>query len=360
MHRWTRCWARLTRYCHKTSASYISRTLQHDGRAIRAQRRYTMKLESYFPQKAFSQKHLLTLQDWSAYEICQALSLALSLKFKQRNGIPHELLKGKTLGMIFTKSSTRTRVSFEVGIQQLGGRALFLSDRDIQLGRGEPIADTAKVLSRFIDGIMIRTFAQSDVEGLAEHGSIPIINGLTDRFHPCQVLADLMTIYEHKGALKGLKLAFIGDGANNMGHSLLLGCSKLGVNIAIGAPKGYHPDPEIVEWARGNARESGSEILLTEDYREAASGADAVYTDVWSSMGMEAEISKRKHDFAGCCVDDALMSAAHDDAIFLHCLPAHRGEEVSASVIDGPHSVVFDEAENRLHAQKAVMALLMK
>ena len=319
-----------------------------------------MKLESYFPQKAFAQKHLLTLQDWTPDEICQTLSLALSLKFKQRNGIPHELLKGKTLGMIFTKSSTRTRVSFEVGIQQLGGRALFLSDRDLQLGRGEPISDTARVLSRFIDGIMIRTFAQADVEGLAQYGSIPVINGLTDRFHPCQVLADLMTIYEHKGKLAGLKLAFIGDGANNMGHSLLLGCSKLGVNVAIGSPKSYQPDPEIVAWAQENAKQAGSEVLITEDYAQAAQGADAVYTDVWSSMGMEAEIEKRKHDFAGCCVDDALMSHAQPDAIFLHCLPAHRGEEVAASVIDGPHSVVFDEAENRLHAQKAVMALLMK
>ncbi|MGN0743018.1 MAG: ornithine carbamoyltransferase [Candidatus Fimadaptatus sp.] len=319
-----------------------------------------MKLESYFPQKTFAQKHLLTLQDWTTDEIYQTLSLALSLKFKQRNGIPHELLKGKTLGMIFTKSSTRTRVSFEVGIQQLGGRALFLSDRDIQLGRGEPISDTARVLSRFIDGIMIRTFAQSDVEGLAEHGSIPVINGLTDRFHPCQVLADLMTIYEHKGTLEGLKLAFIGDGANNMGHSLMLGCSKLGINVAICSPRGYHPDPEVTEWARANAARFGSEVLITEDYMEAARGADAVYTDVWSSMGMEAEIEKRKQVFAGCCVNDELMSVAQPDAIFLHCLPAHRGEEVTASVIDGPHSVVFDEAENRLHAQKAVMALLMK
>lgn len=319
-----------------------------------------MKLESYFPKKPFAQKHLLTLQDWTTDEIYQALSLATSLKFKQRNGIPHELLKGKTLGMIFTKSSTRTRVSFEVGIQQLGGRALFLSDRDIQLGRGEPIADTAKVLSRFIDGIMIRTFAQADVEGLAEHGSIPIINGLTDRFHPCQVLADLLTIYEHKGTLEGLKLAFIGDGANNMGHSLMLGCSKLGLNVSIGSPKGYHPDPEIEGWARENAKAFGSEVLITEDYMEAAKGADVIYTDVWSSMGMESEIEQRKKIFAGCCVDDKLMSVAKPDAIFLHCLPAHRGEEVSASVIDGPHSVVFDEAENRLHAQKAVMALLMK
>ena len=319
-----------------------------------------MKLESYSAKNVFAQRHLLTLQDWSTDEILQTLSLALQLKQKQRSGIPHELLKGKTLGMIFTKSSTRTRVSFEVGIQQLGGRALFLSGRDIQLGRGEPISDTAQVLSRYLDGIMIRTFAQQDVVDLARYGSIPIINGLTDRYHPCQVLADLMTIYEHKGALEGLKLAFIGDGANNMANSLLIGCTKVGMSVAIGAPKGYQPDDEITGWAKANAAKYGASVLVTDDYMEAAAGADVIYTDVWSSMGMEAEIEQRKHDFKGCTVDDKLMANANPGAIFLHCLPAHRGEEVAASVIDGPQSVVFDEAENRLHAQKAVMVMVMR
>ena len=319
-----------------------------------------MDLANYTPKRVFAQRHLLTLQDWTEDEILTTLSLALQLKQKQHAGIPHEMLKGKTLGMIFTKSSTRTRVSFEVGIAQLGGRGLFLSGRDIQLGRGEPIADTARVLSRYLDGIMIRTFAQSDVEGLAQCGSIPIINGLTDDYHPCQVLADLLTIYEYKHRLKGLKLAFIGDGANNMANSLLIGCSKLGINVAIGAPEGYQPGKKVLNWARQNAAQHGSEVLVTADFAEAARGADAIYTDVWASMGMEDEIERRKRDFKGCQVDSGIMAAAAPDAIFLHCLPAHRGEEVTAEVIDGPQSAVFDEAENRLHAQKAVMALLMK
>lgn len=319
-----------------------------------------MDLMNYKPEKPFAQRHLLTLQDWSADEILQTLSLALQLKAKQKAGEAHPLLAGKSLAMIFTKSSTRTRVSFEVGMQQLGGHALFLSSKDIQLGRGEPIGDTAKVLSRYVDGIMIRTFEQSDVVELARYGSIPVINGLTDRFHPCQVLADLMTLYEHKGALKGRKLAFIGDAANNMGHSLLIGCSKLGVNVALGCPKGYRPESEIVEWAKANAQAMGSEVLITDDLEDAVSGADAVYTDVWTSMGMEEEQAQRFKDFAGVCVNEALMAKADPKAIFLHCLPAHRGEEVTSGVIDGPQSVVFDQAENRLHAQKAVMALLMK
>ena len=319
-----------------------------------------MDLMNYKPEKPFAQRHLLTLQDWSADEILQTLSLALQLKAKQKAGEAHPLLAGKSLAMIFTKSSTRTRVSFEVGMQQLGGHALFLSSKDIQLGRGEPIGDTAKVLSRYVDGILIRTFEQSDVVELARYGSIPVINGLTDRFHPCQVLADLMTLYEHKGALKGRKLAFIGDAANNMGHSLLIGCSKLGVNVALGCPKGYRPESEIVEWAKANAQAMGSEVLITDDLEDAVSGADAVYTDVWTSMGMEEEQAQRFKDFAGVCVNEALMAKADPKAIFLHCLPAHRGEEVTSGVIDGPQSVVFDQAENRLHAQKAVMALLMK
>ncbi len=319
-----------------------------------------MDLMNYKPEKPFAQRHLLTLQDWSADEILQTLSLALQLKAKQKAGEAHPLLAGKSLAMIFTKSSTRTRVSFEVGMQQLGGHALFLSSKDIQLGRGEPIGDTAKVLSRYVDGIMIRTFEQSDVVELARYGSIPVINGLTDRFHPCQVLADLMTLYEHKGALRGRKLPFIGDAANNMGHSLLIGCSKLGVNVALGCPKGYRPESEIVEWAKANAQAMGSEVLITDDLEDAVSGADAVYTDVWTSMGMEEEQAQRFKDFAGVCVNEALMAKADPKAIFLHCLPAHRGEEVTSGVIDGPQSVVFDQAENRLHAQKAVMALLMK
>lgn len=318
-----------------------------------------MDLMNYKPEKPFSQRHLLTLQDWSADEILQTLSLALQLKAKQKAGVPHPLLAGKSLAMIFSKSSTRTRVSFEVGMQQLGGHALFLSSKDIQLGRGEPIADTAKVLSRYVDGIMIRTFEQSEVVELARHGSIPVINGLTDRFHPCQVLADLMTLYEHTGALRGRKLAFVGDAANNMGHSLLIGCSKLGVNVAMGCPKNYRPESEIIEWARANARAMGSEILISDHFDEVVDGADAVYTDVWTSMGMEQEHAQRLQNFSGCCVTPSLMAKALPEAIFLHCLPAHRGEEVTSEVIDGPRSVVFDQAENRLHVQKAVLVQLM-
>ena len=318
-----------------------------------------MNLSQYAAKAPFAQKHLLTLQDWSEDEILQCLSLALKLKFQQKNGIDHRMLKGKTLAMIFAKSSTRTRVSFEVGAHQLGMDALFLSTSDIQLGRGEPISDTVRVLSRMVDGIMIRTFKQSDLEELASCGSIPIINGLTDEFHPCQVLADLLTIYEHKGALKGLKLAFVGDG-NNMAHSLLLGCSKLGIDIAVASPQGYKPKDEYVAWARENAAAHGSQVIVCDDPLEACQDADVLYTDVWASMGQEGEAAARRQAFAGVYqINDACLDVAHKDCIFLHCLPAHRGEEVAASVIDGAHSVVFDEAENRLHAQKAVMALLM-
>lgn len=319
-----------------------------------------MNLMQYAPKAPFAQKHLLTLQDFTEDEILQCLSLGLKLKFKQANGIAHATLSGKTLAMIFAKSSTRTRVSFEVGASQLGMHALFLSTADIQLGRGEPIADTVRVLSRMVDGIMIRTFKQSDLEALAANGSIPIINGLTDAFHPCQVLADLMTLYEHKGTLKGLKLAFVGDG-NNMAHSLLIGCSKLGIDVAVAAPAGYKPKAEYLAWAQQNAAVHGSQVLVCDDPLQACAGADAIYTDVWASMGQEGEAAARRAAFEGTYqVNDACLAAAKDDCIFLHCLPAHRGEEVAASVIDGPHSVVFDEAENRLHAQKAVMALLMK
>lgn len=317
-----------------------------------------MNLYAYKPEKPFSQKHLLTLQDYTPDEILQVLSLALDLKVKHKAGIAHPYLSGKTLAMIFTKSSTRTRVSFEVGIQQLGGYGLFLNSADIQLGRGETIEDTAKVLSRYVDGIMIRTFKQQDVEDLARYGSIPIINGLTDLLHPCQILADLMTIYEKKGKLQGLKLAFIGDG-NNVANSLLIGCSKLGLHVSIGCPKGYEPDPQVLQWAQENSNTSGSQILITQDPREAIQGANVVYTDVWASMGQEKEAQDRIRIFTPYQVNGSLFRLAHDDAIFLHCLPTHRGEEVTVEVIDGPQSVIFDEAENRLHVQKAVMVLLM-
>ena len=255
-----------------------------------------MKLENYTPQKPFGQKHLLCLQDYTKDEILQVLSLALELKAKQKAHIPHKLLEGKTLAMIFTKASTRTRVSFETGMQQLGGHALFLSNNDIQLGRGEPIADTARVMSRMVDGIMIRTFKQSDVEDLAKYGSVPVINGLTDLLHPCQVLADLLTIYEYKGTLKGLKLAYLGDG-NNMAHSLLIGCSKVGMNVAVGCPEGYMPEAEIVKQAQANALSEGSDVLVTSSPQEAVMGADVVYADVWASMGQEAEQKKREQIF---------------------------------------------------------------
>ncbi len=317
-----------------------------------------MDLLNFKPEKPFEQKHLLHLQGYSKDDILAVLSLALKLKAQTKAGIPHPFLQGKTLGMIFAKSSTRTRVSFEVGMYQLGGHALMLSTGDIQLGRGEIIPDTAKVLSRFLDGIMIRTFDQADVEGLAEHGSIPVINGLTDLHHPCQVLADIMTVYEYKKQITGLKLAFVGDG-HNMAHSLLEICSKLGIDVAIACPDGYRPNAAIVAACEENALQAGSSVLITNDPARAVAGADAVYTDVWTSMGQEAETQKRMNDFRDFVVDEALFAKAKPDAIFLHCLPAHRGEEVTAGVIDGPRSAVFDEAENRLHAQKAVMALLM-
>lgn len=317
-----------------------------------------MDLMQYKANEPFTQKHLLTLQDWSEDEIYQCLSLALKLKAMQKAGEKQTCLCGKTLAMIFAKSSTRTRVSFEVGTSQLGGSALFLSTSDIQLGRGEPISDTAQVLSRMVDGIMIRTFKQSDLEELAKHGSIPIINGLTDEFHPCQVLADLLTIYEKKGTLKGLKLAFVGDG-NNMAHSLMIGCSKLGIDVSIACPDGYKPSPIYTAWSVANAEAHGSKVTICTDPLEACKDADVLYTDVWASMGQEGEVAERKKAFAGYQINAETFAVAKKDCIFLHCLPAHRGEEVTAEVIDGKHSVVFDEAENRLHAQKAVMALLM-
>lgn len=298
-------------------------------------------------------KHLLKLSDLSKEEIIEILDLADKLKKERKEGIDHPILKGKTLGMIFTKSSTRTRVSFETGMYQLGGTAMFLSSRDIQLGRGEPICDTARVLSRYLDGIMIRTFDQSDVEDLAKYGSIPIINGLTDYAHPCQVLADLQTIREHKGKLEGLKICFVGDG-NNMANSIIVGCIKVGMSVAIACPDNYKPDADIMKWASENG-----EFLCTSNIAEAVKDADVVYTDVWASMGQEDEAEKRKIAFKDYCVNANTMSYAKDDAMVLHCLPAHRGEEITADVLEAHANEIFDEAENRLHAQKAVLVKTM-
>lgn len=303
-------------------------------------------------------KHLISIGDLSSEDLYDLLDLADKLKAETKAGIPHRLLEGKTLGMIFAKSSTRTRVSFEVGMVQLGGHALFLSTQDIQLGRGETIYDTAQVMSRFLDGIMIRTFAHQDVVDLARFGTIPIINGLTDLMHPCQALADLMTVREHKGKLKGLKLAYLGDG-NNVANSLLQACTKAGMHVAVAAPAGYTCDPGCIAEAKAEAERQGVEVLLTDDPMAAAEGADAIYTDTWVSMGQESEKAKRQPIFSPYQVNDAIMAKANPGAVFLHCLPAYRGMEVTESVIDGPASVVFDEAENRLHAQKAVLVRLL-
>ena len=299
-------------------------------------------------------KHLLKLMDWSAKEITEVLNLADQLKFEKKNGIEHHILKGKTLGMIFEKSSTRTRVSFEVGMYDLGGNALFLSSRDLQIGRGEPVQDTARVLSRYLDGIMIRTFAQKEVEDLAEYGSIPIINGLTDYCHPCQVLADLMTIREHKGAIAGNKLCYIGDG-NNMTNSLIVGGIKMGMEVSVACPKGYEPDAELMAWAKENGT-----FTCTDNVLEAAKDADVLYTDVWASMGQEGEAEERKKIFAGYQINSKVMEVADEKAMVLHCLPAHRGEEITEEVFEAHANELFDEAENRLHAQKAVLVKCMK
>lgn len=299
-------------------------------------------------------KHLLKLADLSSEEIFGILNLADQLKYERKNNIEHKYLSGKKLGMIFTKSSTRTRVSFEVGMSELGGTSLFLSDRDIQLGRGEPIKDTVRVLSRYLDAIMIRTFKQSDVEDLAKYGSIPIINGLTDYCHPCQVLADLMTIREYKGSFKGLKLCFVGDG-NNMANSLIVGGVKMGMEVAIACPDNYRPDADIVKWASENGK-----LTVTSDLKAAAADADVLYTDVWASMGQESEKSEREKVFRNYCVDADLLSIAKRDAMVMHCLPAHRGEEITDEVFEAHADEIFDEAENRLHAQKAVLVKLLK
>ncbi len=303
-------------------------------------------------------KDFISLHDCTKEEIEELLKLAIKLKKELKEGKEHLILKGKTLGMIFTKSSTRTRVSFEVEMTQLGGYPLFLSSNDIQLGRGETIYDTAKVLERYLDGIMIRTFAHSDVLELAEHADIPVINALTDLLHPCQVLADLQTIYEHKGKLEGLKFAYIGDG-NNMAHSIMYGCGKMGLDCAIATPKNYAPLDEVTENAKEDFKKSGSSLLITEDPVEAIKDADIVYTDTWVSMGQEAEKAERLKIFMPYQVNRELFANAKEDAIFMHCLPAYRDFEVTPDVIDGKNSVIFDEAENRLHAQKAIMATLM-
>lgn len=298
-------------------------------------------------------KHLLKMLDLSSEEIIDILNLADQLKYELKHGIPHPHLKGKTLGMIFQKASTRTRVSFETGMYQLGGYPLFLSSHDLQIGRGEPVQDTARVLSRYLDGIMIRTFEQKEVEDLAEYGNIPIINGLTDFCHPCQVLADLMTIREFKGSFDGLKMCFIGDG-NNMANSLIVGCLKVGMAVSVACPKGYRPPAEILDFAKAY-----DNFEITNSPVKSAENADVLITDVWASMGQEDEAEMRKKAFAGYQINDELMAVAHDDAMVLHCLPAHREEEITAKVFEAHAKEIFEEAENRLHAQKAVMVKLM-
>ncbi len=298
-------------------------------------------------------KHLLKLKDLSKDEIVETLDLADQLKYAKKNGIDHRYLSGKTLGMIFQKSSTRTRVSFEVGMYDLGGSALFLSSRDLQIGRGEPVEDTARVLSRYLDGIMIRTYKQEEVETLAKVGSIPIINGLTDYCHPCQVLADLMTIREHKGSLEGRKLCYIGDG-NNMANSLIAGGITVGMKVSIACPDSYKPDAELCKWA-----ESTGNFLCTSDIHAACEDADVLYTDVWASMGQEGEAAERRRAFKGYQINDDVVAHAAKDCMVLHCLPAHREEEITAKVFESHANEIFDEAENRLHAQKAVMVRCM-
>lgn len=298
-------------------------------------------------------KHLLKMMDLSTEEIIEILNLADQLKYELKHGIPHDHLKGKTLGMIFRKASTRTRVSFETGMYQLGGNPLYLSASDMQIGRGEPIQDTARVLSRYIDGIMIRTFDQAEVENLAEYGNIPIINGLTDLSHPCQVLADLMTIREYKGKLDGLKMCYIGDG-NNMANSLIVGGIKTGMTVSVACPESHLPDSAIMKWASENG-----DFTCTPDIIKAVKDADAVCTDVWASMGQEDEAEERKKVFSGYQINPDILSHAKTDALVMHCLPAHRGEEITADVFEAHANEIFDEAENRLHAQKAIMAICM-
>jgi ornithine carbamoyltransferase len=299
-------------------------------------------------------RHFTRVADWSREELLTALDLADDLKERQQRREEHHLLPGRTLAMIFQKPSTRTRVSFEVGMAQLGGHALYLAASDLQLGRGETLRDTATVLSRYVDGIMIRTFAQDDVEELARHASVPVINGLTDSAHPCQALADVMTIRERLGRLEGVRVAYLGDG-NNVCASLMVACAKLGADFVAATPEGYEPDEGAVE----TAREAGGSVELMHSPRKAARDADVLYTDVWTSMGQEDERARRLRDLAGFGIDADLVQLAGDDAIVLHCLPAHYGEEITEDVLYGPHSAVWDQAENRLHAQKALLALVI-
>ena len=306
----------------------------------------------------FRGRSFLSILDYTPDEIQTILRVAMQLKDELRSGKQHRVLQGKTLGMIFQKNSTRTRVSFEVGMSQLGGHALFLSANDLQLNRGETVADTARVLGRFVDGLMARTKAHADVVDLSRYSGIPVINGLSDLLHPCQAIADLLTIQEHKGRLAGLKLTYLGD-SNNVTYSLMNAAAKVGLTMSVGSPEGYQPDPAMLTQAQEAGRQTGCTIDVTADPHEATHDADVIYTDTWTSMGQEDEHQKRLAALSGYQVNDALLQHAKDDVIFLHCLPAHRGEEVTDAVMDGPHSVVFDEAENRLHAQKAILALLM-
>jgi len=304
-------------------------------------------------------RDFLRVNDWDADELVQVLDLADRLKARQRERVEHRHLEGRSLGMIFEKPSTRTRVSFEVGMFQLGGTALYLSAGDLQLGRGETIKDTGTVLSRYLDGIMIRTFRQSDVEELAAAADIPVINGLTDDFHPCQALADVMTIRERLDTFEGVRVTYLGDG-NNVCHSLMVACAKLGMDFVAATPQGYEPSEEVVSWAKAAGNVSGSSVELTQDPRAAAEGADVLYTDVWTSMGQDEERERRLADLAGFGIDDGLLQLGSERAIVLHCLPAHYGEEITEEVLYGPRSAIWDQAENRLHAQKALMALVIR
>lgn len=303
-------------------------------------------------------KDLISIHDLTVGEVATILDVAKKLKRKQKNGEEHQYLKGKTLAMLFSKASTRTRTSFEVGFWQLGGHPIYLSDASSQIGRGEPVRDTARVLSRFVDGIMIRTFSHDSVIELAQYASVPVINGLTDLLHPCQALTDIFTIQEKMEVLKGRKLVYVGDG-NNMAHSLMFACAKVGMNMVCASPKGYQPDPEIVRMAQEDAAQTGCSVTVEEDLFKAAKGADVLYTDAWASMGQEEEHNIRKEALGQYQINKELLAVARPEAIVMHCLPAYRGEEITEEVLEGPQSVVFDQAENRLHVQKAIMALLM-
>ena len=309
-------------------------------------------------QKGLQHKDLLSIHDLTSEEVERILTMAQKLKRMQKIGVPHEYCKGKTLAMLFSKASTRTRISFETGFHQLGGHAIYLSDKDSQIGRGEPIRDTARVLSRMVDGIMVRTFAHASVVELAAYASIPVINGLTDLLHPCQALTDLLTIREHRKTFKGRKLVYVGDG-NNMAHSLMYACAKVGMNMVCASPRCYQPDPVVVKQAQEDAALTGCTVTVEENIFKAAENADVLYADVWTSMGEEAERDVRMAALHEYQINSELLKVAREDALVMHCLPAHRGEEITEEVLEGPQSVVWDEAENRLHTQKAIMALLM-